>query len=84
MDTAGPDADYMFEAESVLNLTSKVDDNVVKIDRLTAEVKDLKALLLNNHSTIERLVAVVSNMNATGTNSQNGSHKYLRSNSKKN
>lgn len=84
--TGGVDIDYGFETESVLNLTSKVDDNVVKIDRLTTEVKDLKALLLNNHSQIERLVAAVSALNASGYgsgSSSSGSHKLLRSNSKK-
>jgi transcription initiation factor IIE alpha subunit len=50
------DYDHGFETASVCSLTVKIDENAEKIDTLTDEIKELKALLHQNHQTINQLL----------------------------
>lgn len=54
------DSDCGFETESVCTLTVKIDENAEKIDILTNEVRELKAILHQSHSLVDQLMTVIS------------------------
>uniref|UniRef100_A0A1L8DIW8 Ion transport domain-containing protein n=1 Tax=Nyssomyia neivai TaxID=330878 RepID=A0A1L8DIW8_9DIPT len=63
------DSDCGFETESICTLTTKVEENAEKIEILTNEVKELKAILHQNHALIDQMMTLVSK------NQHNSNHK---------
>ncbi|GAB0098528.1 hypothetical protein DMENIID0001_142700 [Sergentomyia squamirostris] len=67
------ESDCGFETESICTLTTKVEENAEKIEILTNEVKELKAILHQNHALIDQLMTLVSK-NQHNSNSHKSHH----------
>uniref|UniRef100_A0A1B0GL76 Putative conserved plasma membrane protein n=1 Tax=Lutzomyia longipalpis TaxID=7200 RepID=A0A1B0GL76_LUTLO len=63
------ESDCGFETESICTLTTKVEESAEKIEMLTNEVKELKAILHQNHALIDQVMTLLSK------NQHNTNHK---------
>ncbi|XP_063706210.1 transient receptor potential channel pyrexia [Culicoides brevitarsis] len=50
-----------YETDSICTLTTKIEENADKIDKLSNEIKELKSALNQNHKVIEQLLTIISN-----------------------
>ncbi|XP_055528367.1 transient receptor potential channel pyrexia [Wyeomyia smithii] len=78
MDRSG-DSDCGFETASICTLTTKIDENAEKIERLKNEIRDLKTTLLQNQHVLEQLLDIL-----TANNSQKYRNAAEKSNKIKN